>query len=261
MIEVEVKAKIKDFESIRLKILEIGAIKIKDEFQEDIYFNSPIKDFAKTDEALRIRKVIISNSNVSNDMVVNNPNNTNTTNNSNHNLNTNNNNNNNNNDNNNNPNNNSNHNNIESKCDNITEFDNIFITYKGPKIDKNSKTRKEIEVGIEDSEKVSDIFEELGFSPVAKVIKNREIFKINNIGDDINRDNSFIISLDDIKGLGPYMEIETELEDGEEFQIALDNIFNLYKVLGIINGFERTSYLELLENKDNNKISNITSKN
>ncbi|MGL6298714.1 MAG: class IV adenylate cyclase, partial [Methanobacteriaceae archaeon] len=111
-----------------------------------------------------------------------------------------------------------------------------------------SKTRKEVEVGIEDSAKVADIFEELGFSSVAKVVKDREIFEINN---ENYTNNKFIISFDDVKGLGPYMEIETDLNDGEDFQIALDNIFNLYKDIGIIDGFERTSYLELLENKNN----------
>ena len=55
MIEVEVKAKIDNFEDMRKKLNDLGAIKTKEEFQEDIYFNSLIVDFAKTDEALRIR--------------------------------------------------------------------------------------------------------------------------------------------------------------------------------------------------------------
>ena len=55
MIEVEVKAKISSFEEIEQKLDEIGATKTKKEFQEDIYFNSPVVDFAQTDEALRIR--------------------------------------------------------------------------------------------------------------------------------------------------------------------------------------------------------------
>lgn len=62
MIEVEVKAKINDFNSIKKDLYNIGAIESHTEHQEDIYFNSPIKDFAKTDEALRIRKVTIKDS-------------------------------------------------------------------------------------------------------------------------------------------------------------------------------------------------------
>ena len=178
MIEVEVKAKIDSFEEIEKELEKIGATKTKKEFQEDIYFNSPIVDFAKTDEALRIRTT--------------------------------------------------------------TEDDNtnIFITYKGPKIDSKSKTRKEIEMGIADSKKCADIFEEIGFKKVRAVRKNRQYYEYEN----------FEISLDDIEGLDPYMEIEISLEDGKDYSQAQDEIFKLFKKLGITDGFERTSYLELLEN-------------
>lgn len=178
MIEVEVKAKIDSFEEIEKELEKIGATKTKKEFQEDIYFNSPIVDFAKTDEALRIRTT--------------------------------------------------------------TEEDNtnIFITYKGPKIDSKSKTRKEIEMGIDDSKKCSDIFEEIGFKKVRTVRKNRQYYTYEN----------FEISLDDIEGLDHYMEIEIGLEDDEDYSEAQDKIFKLFEKLDITEGFERTSYLELLEN-------------
>ena len=55
MIEVEVKAKIDNFEDMEKRLNELGAEKTKKEFQEDLYFNSPIVDFAQSDEALRIR--------------------------------------------------------------------------------------------------------------------------------------------------------------------------------------------------------------
>ena len=55
MIEVEVKAKIDNFEDIKVKLNQINAVKTKTEEQIDRYFNSPVKDFAETDEALRIR--------------------------------------------------------------------------------------------------------------------------------------------------------------------------------------------------------------
>ena len=177
MIEVEVKAKIDDFKEMEDKLSEIGAVKTKKEFQEDIYFNSPVVDFAQTDEALRIRTT------------------------------------------------------------NENDKTNIFITYKGPKIDKNSKTRKEIEMGIEDSEKCSDIFEAIGFEKVMAVRKNRQYYTYEN----------FEISLDDVEGLDPYMEIEIALEDGSDYNDAQNSIFELFEKLGITDGFERTSYLELLE--------------
>ena len=177
MIEVEVKAKIENFEDMKKKLENLGAIKSKKEFQEDIYFNSPIVDFANTDEALRIRTT------------------------------------------------------------KENEKTNIFITYKGPKIDSKSKTRKEIEIAIENSEKCSDIFQNLGFTKARAVRKNRQYYTYEN----------FEISLDDVEGLEPYMEIEISLEDGNDYSEAQEKIFELFSKLGIENGFERTSYLELLE--------------
>ena len=181
MIEVEVKAKIRSFDEMRKKLDEIGAIKIKTERQEDRYFNSPVKDFAKTDEALRIR---------------------------------------------------------ETRSD---ERHNLFITYKGPKIDKKSKTREEVEMEIEDADKCSRIFENLGFKEVRTVVKDREYYKYEN----------YEISLDNVHGLKPYMEIEISLEDNSDYSKAQESIFELFEKLGINDGFERTSYLELLEELDN----------
>ena len=174
MIEVEVKAKIDDFKEMEEKLENIGAVKSKTEFQEDIYFASPIVDFAETDEALRIR----------------------------------------------------------------TTNNNTFITYKGPKLNDKAKTRKEVEMTIENSEKATDIFTEIGFREVRTVRKNRQYYTYEN----------FEISLDDVEGLNPYMEIEIALDDSEDYSQAQDEIFKLFEKLGITDGFERTSYLELLEN-------------
>lgn len=174
MIEVEVKAKIDSFEEMEKRLENLGAIKSKKEFQEDIYFASPIVDFAQTDEALRIR----------------------------------------------------------------TTNNNIFITYKGPKLNKDAKTRKEVEMSIESAGKAKDIFEEIGFKEVRTVRKNRQYYTYEN----------FEISLDDVEGLNPYMEIEISLEDGNDYDYAQKSIFELFEKLGITEGFERTSYLELLEN-------------
>lgn len=180
MIEVEVKASIPSFEIMKERLNNLNAEKVKTEYQEDRYFNSPVKDFAKTDEALRIRK---------------------------------------------------------TKSEN---YERLFITYKGPKIDSKSKTREEVEMEIEDENKCSDIFKHLGFKEVRTVIKNRDYYKID----------TYEISLDDIKGLNPYMEIEITLEEGSDYTEAQKGIFEMFEKLGITDGFERTSYLELLEIKD-----------
>ena len=173
MIEVEVKAKIDSFEEIEKRLENIGAQKSKTEFQEDIYFASPIVDYAKTDEALRIR----------------------------------------------------------------TTDNDIFITYKGPKLNDKAKTRKEVEMSIESAAKAKDIFEEIGFKPARTVRKHRQYYTYEN----------FEISLDDVEGLPPYMEIEIALEDDEDYSKAQGKIFELFEKLGITEGFERTSYMELLE--------------
>ena len=127
MIEVEVKAKIRSFDEMRKRLDEINAVKVKTEHQEDRYFNSPVRDFAQTDEALRIR---------------------------------------------------------ETRSD---EKHNLFITYKGPKIDAKSKTREEVEMGIEDADKASKIFENLGFKEVRTVVKDREYYQYENY--EISLDN------------------------------------------------------------------------
>jgi len=57
MIEVEVKAHAPcSFDQLEEKLHKLGAVRIREEYQEDTYFNAPHRDFAVTDEALRIRK-------------------------------------------------------------------------------------------------------------------------------------------------------------------------------------------------------------
>ena len=53
MIEVEVKARAG--EDTAEKIVLLGAIPLAVENHRDLYFNSPLRDFRKSDEALRIR--------------------------------------------------------------------------------------------------------------------------------------------------------------------------------------------------------------
>ena len=176
MIEVEVKAKVEDFTSIKKILLEELNAKFEGtEYQEDTYFNAPHKDFAITDEAFRIRKIILNN---------------------------------------------------ETQ---------LFITYKGPKIDSKSKTRVEYETDIGDSKIARNIFENLGFKVTADVVKNREIYHFED----------FEITLDSVKNAGTFIEIEKTLHDNADYDDSLKDIFDLFNKLGIIDGFERKSYLEL----------------
>ncbi len=60
MIEVEIKVKILDPELIKKKFEENNGVYKLSLYHEDIYFNMPegLRDFKKTDEALRLRKSI-----------------------------------------------------------------------------------------------------------------------------------------------------------------------------------------------------------
>lgn len=56
-IEVEQKYRLDDSESFVQSLLTLGAVAMGTERNEDHYFNHPVKDFAQTREALRIRLV------------------------------------------------------------------------------------------------------------------------------------------------------------------------------------------------------------
>jgi adenylate cyclase class 2 len=55
-IEIEAKAYADDLEGIEKKILSMGAKLTWQGEQKDIYYNHPARDFASTDEALRVRE-------------------------------------------------------------------------------------------------------------------------------------------------------------------------------------------------------------
>jgi adenylate cyclase class 2 len=55
LFEVEVKAQVEDAAAIESRLLQIGVIFQKEIHQSDTYFQHPMRDFARTDEALRIR--------------------------------------------------------------------------------------------------------------------------------------------------------------------------------------------------------------
>jgi len=55
LIEVEAKVEVKDLQPLRRRLKELGARYTSKELQRDTYFNHPQRDFASTDEALRVR--------------------------------------------------------------------------------------------------------------------------------------------------------------------------------------------------------------
>src|SRR5262249_14012147 len=61
MVEVEQKFPVADFTALESRLREFGAIPGDAREEADHYFNAPDRDFARTDEALRIRRIGASN--------------------------------------------------------------------------------------------------------------------------------------------------------------------------------------------------------
>ena len=55
MLEIELKVRVPDLHEVRRRLTEIGARMTEKTREHDIYYNAPHRDFASTDEALRIR--------------------------------------------------------------------------------------------------------------------------------------------------------------------------------------------------------------
>jgi adenylate cyclase class 2 len=55
MIEIELKVQVPDLAPVRERLLAIGAHMTEKTGEHDIYYNAPHRDFAVTDEALRVR--------------------------------------------------------------------------------------------------------------------------------------------------------------------------------------------------------------
>jgi adenylate cyclase class 2 len=120
-----------------------------------------------------------------------------------------------------------------------------FITYKGPKIDPTSKTRREIELplpgGTAGMRQWRELLEALGFRAVAEVRKHRRSGKIDCDGRGVE------IALDEVEPLGNFVELEI-VADEAEVQPARNCLASLAAKLGL-GASERRSYLELLLGK------------
>ena len=125
--------------------------------------------------------------------------------------------------------------------------DHNYMTYKGPKIDATTKSRLEEEVRVADGdaswERCREIFRHLGFRPVATVRKRRQQLALS-------RSNfSIEISLDDVDGLGFFVEVEIGVETARADSDLLDEARKMLDELAgelELSDVERRSYLELL---------------
>jgi adenylate cyclase class 2 len=109
------------------------------------------------------------------------------------------------------------------------------VTYKGPKNTiLGSKIREEHNLVIPDPDEFHKIITSLGFIPVAVVRKRREYYRCND----------FTISLDQVEGLGEYVEIELITENSTDK--AAVRVDRLAKKIGVTGERITASYLELL---------------
>ncbi len=188
MYEVEVKVRAAHG-PVKLRLREQGAEEIRAVRQFDTYYNAPHRDFAETDEALRIRESIP----------------------------------------------------VEDLTGQVATTDRaVFLTYKGPLVEAASKTRVEAETTIGDETALADILESLGFHPAGEVRKDREIYRLDG----------YTVTLDAVNGLGEFVEVETEAEDGG-IETARTGAMETLERLDLDPDSQiRTSYLRLLREKD-----------
>jgi adenylate cyclase, class 2 len=176
--EVEQKHRVENVALLVAALEEKGAKFGEPIHQSDIYYAHPCRNFAETDEALRIRAV----------------------------------------------------------------GDESFVTYKGPKVDTTTKTRREIELPLDPNDKdgaqFASLLRELGFKRVAIVRKQRRPFRIDV--DDVEVDGA----LDDVDSVGSFVELELQADDAG-LEAAKRTISKLATELGL-GPSERRSYLEML---------------
>ncbi len=176
--EVEMKFAVADLATLENRLSGLGATIGAAESEVDVYFAHPARDFAKTDEALRIRRKAAAN----------------------------------------------------------------FIAYKGPKIDAETKTRREIDLplppGEESAQAWTGLIEALGFTAVGQVRKSRRKAHVDWQGQSIE------VSLDEVERLGGFAELELVVES-DDVERAKACITSLAESLSLGRG-ERRSYLELL---------------
>jgi adenylate cyclase class 2 len=176
--EVEQKFPVADLAAVAARLRGLGASARDAIVQVDRYFAHPARDFAQTDEALRIRQIGEQN----------------------------------------------------------------LITYKGPKIDRVTKTRHELELplagGATSAAQWTMLLQALGFKPVAEVRKVRQVLDLTWL------DALIEIALDQVDGVGNFVELEV-IADESGLDVAKSRIQTLAAALGL-SGAERRSYLELL---------------
>lgn len=112
----------------------------------------------------------------------------------------------------------------------------VYVTYKGPKLDRSTKSRKEIDLEVGNLELADDLLKALGFEEYGRVRKHRTKYVYGD----------HVVVLDDVEGLGEYVEVET-LVGEEELEEARDGVREMLRRLQLDPSESiRESYLQLL---------------
>ena len=113
-----------------------------------------------------------------------------------------------------------------------------YLTYKGRKMDTCSMTRKELELEISDGETGIELLKSIGYYPATPVEKLRQYFHREQM----------TACVDQVTGLGDFLELEIIVEDEMKRAAALSEIEMLLGVLGYtMKDTTRTSYLSMIE--------------
>ena len=111
------------------------------------------------------------------------------------------------------------------------------LTYKGPKLDKETKSRLELTVKIDSPEEMEKILTALGFVRSAEVRKKRTKYALDDA----------IVAFDEVEGLGSFVEVE--ISGDEDWEMQASKALALLGRLGLGESI-RSSYLELLAEKE-----------
>jgi adenylate cyclase class 2 len=118
-----------------------------------------------------------------------------------------------------------------------------YLTYKGPKLDATTKSRVEHEVRVADGPDalaaIGEILRSLSFTPASIVRKQRRVGTLERDGFSIE------IALDDVRKVGPFVELEIAISDDPQADAAKAALVTLAAELGLTDS-ERRSYLELV---------------
>lgn len=202
MYEVEVKVPA-DLDAVRGRLRELGAEPLGTVRQVDTYYDAPHRDFAATDEALRVREETAGADDATepDDATPDGDEAGDTQ--------------------------------AAAEVDGATDYQ---LTYKGPKVDAESKTRTEHESRIGDPEAVDATLQELGFEPVADVTKERERYALRG----------YTVTLDAVEGAGEFVEVERRARE-VDLESVRDDALDLLGALGLDpEAGIRTSYLGLV---------------